>query len=156
MQLSTNFTLSEFTKSQTALRKNIDNRPDKESICNMKLLCDNILQPLRDKFGSIKITSGYRSTELCLAIGSSITSQHAKGQAADFEMFYGIPNNYELATYIKNNLNFDQLILEFYTSGIPTSGWIHCSYKSSDTNRKQILTSTKENGKTVYVSGLIR
>lgn len=156
MQLSTNFTLSEFTKSQTALRKNIDNRPDKESICNMKLLCDNILQPLRDKFGPIKITSGYRSTELCLAIGSSITSQHAKGQAADFEMFYGIPNNYELATYIKNNLNFDQLILEFYTSGIPTSGWIHCSYKSSDTNRKQILTSTKENGKTVYVSGLIR
>ena len=137
MNLSKNFTLEEFEKSQTATRKGIDNKPTLEHIENLTELCVQILEPTRRNFGKpMVITSGYRSEELCEAIGSKSTSQHAKGEAADFEMF-GIDNK-ELAKYIKNNLVFDQLILEFYNPDDPSSGWVHCSY-SKEENRKQSL-----------------
>ena len=149
MQLSKNFTLREMTRSQTATRKGIDNNPTGTHQSNLVLLCQNILQPLRDYFGRpLRVTSGYRSPELCIAIGSSINSQHAKGQAADFEI-PGISNK-ELAEHIKENLNFDQLILEFHTTDDPMSGWVHCSYNNKEENRKQFLRAYKDNGKTKY------
>ena len=137
MKLSGHFSLAELTKSQTATRKGIDNKPTLEHIENLTELCVQILEPTRRNFSKpIVITSGYRSEELCEAIGSKSTSQHAKGEAADFEMF-GLDNK-ELAKYIKNNLVFDQLILEFYNPDDPSSGWVHCSY-SKEENRKQSL-----------------
>lgn len=136
MRVTKNFTLGELTKSQTALRMGIDNNPTPAALYNLHQMCDNILQPVREHFGRpVTISSGYRSVELCLAIGSSAKSQHAKGEAADFEVM-GV-NNKEVATWIRDNLDFDQLILEFYNDDDPQSGWIHCSY--SDDNRKSVL-----------------
>ena len=137
MKLSGHFSLAELTKSQTATRKGIDNKPTLDHIENLTELCTQVLEPTRRNFGKpMVISSGYRSEELCEAIGSSKNSQHAKGQAADFEMC-GVDNK-ELAKYIKNNLVFDQLILEFYNPDDPSSGWVHCSY-SKEENRKQSL-----------------
>jgi len=137
MKLSGHFSLAELTKSQTATRKGIDNQPTLDHIENLTELCTQVLEPTRRNFGKpMVISSGYRSEELCEAIGSSKNSQHAKGEAADFEMF-GVDNK-ELAKYIKNNLVFDQLILEFYNPDDPLSGWVHCSY-SKEENRKQSL-----------------
>ena len=137
MKLSGHFSLAELTKSQTATRKGIDNKPTLDHIENLTELCTQVLEPTRRNFGKpMVICSGYRSEELCEAIGSSKNSQHAKGEAADFEMF-GVDNK-ELAKYIKNNLVFDQLILEFYNPDDPSSGWVHCSY-SKEENRKQSL-----------------
>ena len=148
MQLSENFSLLELTKSQTATRKGIDNTPSPEHQENLKLLCAHILQPVRDRFERVvSVSSGYRSPELCIAIGSKTTSQHAKGQAADFEIF-GMSNQ-ELANYIKENLDYDQLILEYWKKEDPNSGWVHCSYDVS-VNRKQYLKAYKENGRTKY------
>ena len=147
MLLSENFSLNEFTKSDTAVRKGIDNTPNDVHLENMKALCENVLQKVRSHFGkSVRITSGYRSPELCEAIGSSSKSQHAKGQAADFEIT-GIDNK-DLAIWIRDNVDFDQLILEFYTEGDPNSGWVHCSY--SDDNRKQVLSAKKTDTGTQY------
>ena len=115
MNLSRNFTLSELTKSDTAIRRGINNNPNAEQIEKLKALCENILQPVRDHFGRVKITSGYRSPELCAAIGSSVNSQHAKAEAADFEVL-GV-DNAEVADWINMNCTTDQLILEFYTPG---------------------------------------
>jgi len=135
MQLSTNFSLTELTKSQTATRKGIDNAPSPEHQENLKLLCTHILQPVRDRFERIvSVSSGYRSPELCEAIGSKTTSQHAKGEAADFEI-YGLSNK-ELADWINENLYYDQLILEYWKKEDPNSGWVHCSF-SLNGNRKQ-------------------
>ena len=137
MKLSGHFSWSELIKSQTAVRKGRDNKPTLEHIENLTELCTHVLEPTRRNFGKpMVITSGYRSEELCEAIGSSKNSQHAKGEAADFEMF-GVDNK-ELAKYIKNNLVFDQLILEFYNPDDPSSGWVHCSYNKEE-NRKQSL-----------------
>jgi len=148
VQLSTNFSLSELTKSQTAERKGIDNTPSPEHKRNLKSLCTRVLQPVRDHFNRVvSVSSGYRSKELCVAIGSKITSQHAAGQAADFEI-YGLSNG-ELANYIKENLNYDQLILEYWTPENPNSGWIHCSF-NSEGNRKEYLRAYKNEGKTKY------
>ena len=117
MQLSRNFSLQELIKSDTAIRKGIDNNPNADQIEKLKALCENILQPVRDHFGRVKVTSGYRSPELCSAIGSSVNSQHAKAEAADFECI-GV-DNAELADWINQNLPYDQLICEFYTPGEP-------------------------------------
>ena len=147
MMLSENFSLEELTKSQTAMRKGIDNNPSADDIAALGNLAMNILQPVRNHFGKpFTPSSGYRSVELCLAIGSSERSQHAKGEAADFE----VPNvsNMELAQWIVSNLDFDQLILEYYTGG--NTGWVHCSYKESG-NRKEVLTLNKAHG---YREGL--
>ena len=153
MKLSENFSLNELTKSQTATRKGIDNKPTSEQIENLKSLSIHILQKIRNHYERpVRVTSGYRSPELCVSIGSSVKSQHAKGEAADFEIT-GI-DNFDLAIWISKNLEFDQLISEFYTNQHPDSGWVHCSYKADGTNRKQCLTAYKENGKTRYGKGL--
>jgi len=152
MRLSKNFTLSEFTKSQTALRQGIDNTPQGEHLDAAKELFENVVQPVRDHFGVTVINSGYRGPELNEAVGGSSKSQHCKGQAADIEC--PGTSNYEVAKWIEDNLDFDQLILEFYTPGIPDSGWVHVSYKTEG-NRKSVLTAMKEDGKTVYKTGLI-
>ena len=151
MSLSKNFSLEELTKSQTATRKGIDNTPSPEHQANLQSLCTAILQPIRDHFSQVvPISSGYRSPELCTAIGSKITSQHARGEAADFEIF-GVSNK-ELADYINENLDYDQLILEYWKESDPNSGWVHCSY-SEGNNRNQYLKAYKdENNKTCYQS----
>jgi len=113
----------------------------------LKALCENILQPVRDHFGRVKVTSGFRSAELCVAIGSSVNSQHARAEAADFEVV-GV-DNAELFDWIKNNLEPDQLILEFYTPGEPNSGWIHCSW-IADKPRASYLWAYRSEGKTKY------
>ena len=147
MELTRNFTLSELIKSDTAIRKGINNNPNAEQVEKLKALCENILQPVRDHFGRVKVTSGFRSVELCLAINSSANSQHARAEAADFEC-PGV-DNAELADWIKSELPYDQLILEFYTPGEPNSGWIHCSY-TEGTPRASFLHAFRSEGKTKY------
>ena len=147
MQLSKHFTLSEMEKSQTAVRKGISNKAGSGEIKNLTDLCYEVLEPVRIKFDKpVIITSGYRSPELCEAIGSKATSHHAKGQAVDFEIA-GV-SNLQVALWIQNNCDFDQLILEFWKEGEPNSGWVHCSFKEGS-NRKQVLTydgSSYKNG----------
>jgi len=148
MILSNNFTLKELTKSQTATRKGIHNEPSTEHIENLIHLAKTILQPVREHFGKpVMISSGYRSPELCEAIGSSAKSQHAKGEAADFEI-HGVDNK-ELAAWISANCDFDQLILEFYIDGDLNSGWVHCS-SSMEKSRKQMLKAERIEGRTSY------
>ena len=149
MKLSQHFSYQEFIKSQTATRKGISNEPDDTQLYNMKMICANILEPGRVHFGKpVIITSGFRSPELCVAIGSSTNSQHAKGEAADFEI-PGVSNK-ELADWIHDNLPYDQLILEFFDGKDPNSGWVHCSHKSE--NRGQYLIAYKdENRKTKFI-----
>ena len=148
MKLSANFSLAELIKSQTATRKGIDNTPSDEHQDNLKSLCTHILQPVREHFGRVvTVSSGYRSPELCVAIGSSTKSQHASGCAADFEIF-GVSNK-ALADYIDSELHYDQLILEYWNESDPNSGWVHCSF-SEGQNRKQYLRAYKEDGKTKY------
>ncbi len=143
MKLTNNFSLQELLKSQTALRKGIDNKPaDPSVITNLQVLCEKVLQPVRDHFGKpVVINSGYRSPKLNKAIGGSNKSQHTKGEAADIEI-PGLSNK-ELAEYIEDNLPFDQLILEFYNGVDPNSGWVHVSYVNDSDNRKQTLTINK-------------
>ena len=139
MQLSKHFKLEEFTKSMIATRKGIDNSPGAGDIKNLENVCYEILEPVRAHFDKpITVTSGYRSEALCEAIGSKKTSQHAKGQAVDFEI-NGIPN-IKVAYWLTNNVDFDQCILEFYKPDDGQAGWIHVSYHEKGSNRKQILT----------------
>ena len=147
MNLSRNFTLQELIKSDTAIRLDINNNPNSGQIEKLRLLCENILQPVRDHFGRVKVTSGFRSEQLCIKIGSSVNSQHAKAEAADFECI-GV-DNAELADWIRRELEWDQLILEYYTPGEPNSGWIHCSV-TEGMDRKQFLHAFREDGKTKY------
>lgn len=143
MQLTGHFNLIELTKSQIAIRKGIDNNPTPEHIENLTELCIQILEPTRRYFSKpIIITSGYRSEDLCEAIGSSRNSQHAKGEAADFECL-GVDNK-QLANYIKNNLIYDQLILEFYNTNDPSSGWVHCSYSKKENRKQSLLYNGKD------------
>jgi|TARA_R110000796_G_scaffold17175_1_gene53070 hypothetical protein len=150
MKLSNNFSLSEFTSSPTADRLGIDNTPNKEVTDNLQELVTFVLQPIRDRYGSVVISSGYRSPELNKAIGGSTTSDHCLGCAADFEV-QGMDNK-EMAKWIANNLDFKQVILEFYHEGDMHSGWIHCSYKK-DNNKKQKLNALKDGKKTIYTQG---
>ena len=143
MKLTENFTLAELCKSQTALRKGIDNLPnDPNVVTKLQTIAEKILQPVRDKFGPTVINSGYRCKKLNTAIGGSKKSQHCFGEAADIE----VPtlSNRDLAEWIKNNLDFDQLILEFYNGKDPRSGRVHVSFKSDGNNRKQCLTINKQ------------
>ena len=153
MKLSENFTLAEMTKSETALRHGLDNDPEPDHLENLKALVENVLQPVRNHYGKgVKVNSGFRHPDVNKAVGGSTTSDHCKGMAADIEI-PGVANA-ELAEWIKDNCEFRQLILEFYTPGIPDSGWVHVSYNPAD-NKKQVMTAMKENGKTVYKPGLI-
>ena len=152
IRLSKNFALSEMVKSATAERLNVDNSPSDIHLVNLTHLAIRILQPVRDEFGVITINSGYRSPALNAKVGGSKTSQHCNGQAADFESF-STPNP-DLAKWIANNLEFDQLILEFYDGVNSNSGWVHCSYNLMG-NRKKILTALKTGGKVVYKNGFV-
>ena len=151
MKLTANITLDELTKSQTAERKGINNNPNPKQIDNIKALAINILQPVRSHYDRpLIISSGFRCAQLCVEIGSSVNSQHVaddNAAAADFEI-PGVDNR-ELALWIKSELEYDQLILEFYKDNEPTSGWIHCSY-STDHNRHESLRAMREDGKVIY------
>ena len=153
MKLTANFTLNELTQSETALRKGLDNAPTQDIISALQVLAVNVLQPVRDHYGrGVKVNSGYRSPEVNASVGGSKTSDHCKGQAADIEI-PGVANA-ELAAYIRDELQFTQLILEFYTPGVPDSGWVHVSYDPANL-KKQVMTATKRDGKTVYLPGLV-
>ena len=154
MQLSEHFNLKEFTKSETAIRKRIDNTPNAQHANNLKLVCEKILEPVRKHFGKpVRINSGYRGAALNAAVGGSNKSQHCNGEAVDFEID-GLANP-TLAKWVSENCEFDQIILEFYDPKEgPNSGWVHASY-SAGKNRKQILTAVTVNGKTVYKPGFV-
>jgi len=138
MRLSKHFTLQELIKSSTAERRGIKNVPERTEIESLRLVCDNILEPVRQHFGVPMVpSSGYRCLELNRAIGSGDSSQHVKGQAVDFEI-PGLANQV-LANWIMENVDYDQLILEFYRQEDPNSGWVHCSYDNKEENRKESL-----------------
>jgi hypothetical protein len=151
MKLSEHLDLSEVTRSESAKRKGISNMPTEAHIANFKLLAEKIFEPIRTHFRCpIIISSGYRSKELNAAIGGSLTSQHCQGEAIDIDMD-GTPNgvtNRMVFDYIKDNLEWDQLIYEFGDKENPD--WVHVSYESSGKQRKQILRATRVNGKTSY------
>lgn len=148
MKLSNNFSLAEMTRSSTATKKGIDNTPNGAQIENLLILCDNVLQPLRDALGPIVISSGFRSVKLNTAIGGSSSSQHCalKGAASDIDL--GLLNA-KVFNYIKSNLIWDQLIWEFGSESCPS--WVHVSFNEGH-NRKQILKAIKQNGKTKYIN----
>jgi zinc D-Ala-D-Ala carboxypeptidase len=148
MKLSPNFSLQELTKTNV---RQFDNTPSQEVITNLQALVDNVLQPIRDKFGSVTVTSGYRSPAVNTAVGGSKTSDHCFGYAADIEV--AGTDNKVLAEWVRDNLKYRQLILEFYTAGIPDSGWVHVSYNPKDL-KQQTLTASKVSGKTVYSAGI--
>jgi hypothetical protein len=152
-QLTKNFSLHELTKSETAARRGMDNTPGEAEIVNLTTLAGKVLQPIRDHFGrGVHVNSGFRHPDVNAAVGGSRTSDHTRGMAADIEI-PGVANA-ELAEWIKNNMEFTQLILEFYTPGIPDSGWVHVSYDPANL-KKQVMTATRQNGKTVYLPGLV-
>ena len=147
MNLTEHFTLAEMTASQTAARKGIRNVPGEREIAALKLLCEKVLEPVREHFGCpVLISSAYRSPRLNTAIGGSASSQHCKGEAADFTV-YGVAD-VDVAQWIWRKLNYDQLILEF-----PPEGWVHVSY-SAHRMRNQELTAKRKGGRTVYLPGL--
>jgi zinc D-Ala-D-Ala carboxypeptidase len=150
MKLSNNFSLSEFTDSNTAERRGIDNSPTAEHIHNMVALCENLLQPLRERLGkSIRISSGYRSEALNDAIGGSKTSEHSKGMAADIKLVIGGENQSQLLynMILSMDIPFRQMIWEFGDDETPN--WVHVSFNPAD-NKRQCLKAYKENGKTKY------
>ena len=141
MKLSPHFSLDEMIKSQTALRKGLDNNPDADQLEAMVTLCEHVLEPIRKHWNRpVIVSSAFRAPEVNKAIGSKNTSQHTKGQAADIEI-PGV-DNLDLYHWIGQSVEFDQLILEFY-SGEPASGWVHVSYVSRETNRRERLRIDK-------------
>jgi hypothetical protein len=150
MQISKHLSLAEVSRSETAKRKGINNTPSGEHLENFKKLAENIFEPIREHFGvPIHISSGYRSKELNAAVGGSLSSQHCQGEAIDIDMDGTTITNAEIFNYIKDNLNFDQLLWEFGNDSNPD--WVHVSYESTGKQRKQILKVIKANGKTSYV-----
>ena len=148
--ISNHISEKEATKSITALRLGIDNTPDGNILSNMKLLADNIFEPLREYVGGpIKVNSMYRSEALNKAIGGSSKSQHCDGKAFDLDDIYGHKTNAEMFNYIKDNLSFDQMIWEFGDDNNPD--WIHVSYVSESINRNKILKAVRDKGKTKYI-----
>jgi hypothetical protein len=150
MQLSKNFEVAEFARSSSAKRLGISNQPTEAHIANMKLLCEKVLQPVRDHFGrSIFLSSGYRSAALNVKTpGASSTSQHCTGEAVDIDMDGTEVSNKEVFDFIKEHLEFDQLIWEFGTDANPD--WVHVSYESTGKQRKQVLKAVKQGKTTVY------
>jgi zinc D-Ala-D-Ala carboxypeptidase len=151
MQLSKNLTLAEVIRSESAKRKGISNQPTPIHLDNFKKLAINIFQPIREHFNvPIHISSGYRSKALNTAIGGSLTSQHCQGEAIDIDMDGTSITNAQIFNFIKDKLNFDQLIWEFGNEKNPD--WVHVSYESTGKQRKQILKAIKKNGKTSYIN----
>ena len=150
MQLSKNLALAEVIRSETAKRKGISNMPTPQHIENFKKLAENVFQPIREHFGvPIHISSGYRSKVLNTAVGGSLSSQHCSGEAIDIDMDGTSITNKQIFDFIKENLNFDQMIWEFGTDTNPD--WVHVSYESSGKQRKQILKAVKAGGATKYL-----
>jgi zinc D-Ala-D-Ala carboxypeptidase len=153
MMISKHVSLEELTKSQTGERLGIDNFPSATEQAALKAVCENIVEKVRAHFGKpVYINSGYRCPALNAAVGGAGNSQHCKGEAIDME----IPGmaNADLAKWVRDNLDFDQIILECYKPGVPASGWVHCSYKAEGGNRKDVLTASLVNGKMVYTPGI--
>ena len=150
MKLSKNLKLSEAVKSITAERLGIDNTPNDQEINNLKSIAENIFQPIRDHFGvPVGISSGFRCKKLNAAIGGSKTSQHMSGSALDIDAdMYGKITNKQVFDYIRENLDFDQLIWEFGNDENPS--WVHVSYQHNDENRKRVLKAYRLNGETRY------
>ena len=141
MNLTPHFTLGEMTKSQTALRLGLDNNPDPDGVKTLRTLCEQVLEPARRHFDRpVIINSGYRAAAVNKAIGGASSSQHCKARAADIEI-PGV-DNLELYQWFTDNCDYDQLILEYYT-GEPDSGWVHVSYVSHETNRRERLRIDK-------------
>ena len=150
MQLSKNLSLAEVLRSESAKRNGISNNPTKEHLSNLTSIALNVFQPIRDHFlVPIHISSGYRSLALNKAVGGSNTSQHSKGQALDIDMDGTKITNKQIFDFIKDNIEFDQLIWEFGTDNNPD--WVHVSYAKGK-NRKQILKAVRRNGKTSYIN----
>jgi D-alanyl-D-alanine dipeptidase len=148
--ISKHISEKEATKSITALRLGIDNTPNGVTISNMQLLAEKVFEPLREWVGGpIKINSFYRSIALNEAIGGSSRSQHCQGRAIDIDDIYGYKTNKEMFEYIKENLDFDQMIYEFGSESNPD--WVHISYVSQDKNRNKILKAVRDDGKTKYI-----
>lgn len=152
MKISEHLDLSELIRSDSAKRNGISNMPTEEHIANFKILAEKVFEPIRNNFRCpIHISSGYRSKDLNIFIGGSLSSQHCKGEAIDIDMD-GSPNgvtNKMVYDYIKDNLQFDQLIWEFGNDSNPD--WVHVSYNKNK-NRAQKLKATKSNGKTIYTN----
>lgn len=149
MKLSENLDLSEVIRSESAKRNGISNTPTPEHIENLKALAENIFQPIRDHFKKpIRISSGYRSKGLNIKVGGSLTSQHSKGQAIDIDMDGTDITNRQIFDFVKDNLNFDQLIYEFGDEQSPD--WVHISYNKNGLQRKQVLKAYKLNNQTKY------
>jgi hypothetical protein len=150
-KISKHISYKEATRSITAIRLGIDNKPFEYELGNMKAVAENIFEPLRKWVGgAIKVTSFFRSEKLNQAIGGSVSSQHCQGRAIDIDDVYGHKTNAEMFEYIKNNLDFDTIIWEFGTDDNPD--WIHVSYVSNERNRGRVLKAIKENGKTKYLN----
>ena len=159
IQLTPHFSLKEMTRSDTAVRLGIDNIPNDVYRGNLVLLCEHVLEPVRDHFGPVRVNSGYRSLAVNMSVNkmtATVTkvSQHCTGHAVDFEVD-GV-SNYDVAKWCVENIpDFDQVILEFYTPGEPNSGWVHVSW-SKEKSRKEVLTAVNINHKTEYRVGLIQ
>ena len=150
MQLSKNLSLAEVMRSETAKRKGVSNMPTPEHIENFKKLAEKVFQPIREHFGvPIHISSGYRSAALNKAVGGSSSSQHCTGEAIDIDMDGTSITNKQVFDFIKEHLEFDQMIWEFGTNANPD--WVHVSYESTGKQRKQVLRAVKQGGKTSYV-----
>ena len=148
--ISEHISEKEAVKSITALRLGIDNTPDADSLNNMKTIAEKVFEPLRKWVGGpIKINSFFRSSALNQAIGGSSRSQHCQGRALDVDDVYGHKTNKEMFDWIKENLDFDQLIYEFGSSDNPD--WVHVSYVSEDKNRNRVLKAVRDDGKTKYI-----
>jgi hypothetical protein len=154
MRLSKNFTLIEMTRSEAATRGGFDNTPPPDAVENLRALCTQVLQPLRDAMGRpMRVNSAYRGPEANRAVGGSKTSQHMTGEAADIE-FDGFDNTQLAQRIVDMKLPFDQLIAEFVDPSVPGSGWVHVSHKRSGPQRGQVLRAVRQGGKTVYLKGL--
>jgi len=148
--ISTHISYKEGVRSNTATRKGIDNTPNDEQLSNMELIAEEVFEPLRAYVGGpIKINSFFRCPELNKAIGGSSKSQHCKGQAMDIDDTFGRCTNAEMYHFIKENLDFDQMIWEFGDDDNPD--WVHVSYVSPEDNRNRCLKAYKKNGKTKYI-----
>ena len=148
--ISKHISYKEGVHSITAIRKGIYNEPNEEQLANMKLVANNVFEPLRVFVnGPIKVNSFFRSPDLNKAIGGSTKSQHCKGQAIDIDDTYGKATNAEMYWWIKENLDFDQMIWEFGNNDNPD--WVHVSYVSPDKNRNRCLKAYRDDGKTKYM-----
>ena len=149
MRISKHISYKEATQSQTAIRKGINNEPDAYQLQNMQLLAEKVFEPLREHFGvPIAINSFFRSQKLNKAIGGATGSQHTQGRAIDIDDTLGGVSNKQMFDWIRENLDFDQLIYEYGDSVNPA--WVHISYVSESENRKRVLKASKKNGKTIY------